>query len=150
MTEPAVPQSLVEASPEARRGTSWSATPQTYILPIPHFELLAGLGTSGLFGIFWLWAHAAPLSIPYLVIAWVFLGIGLTLVGMGWATVIALADDPICGLLFSCLPPYLIWYSCTRWRLVSQPMTIFLCGVALCSASLWAGLEILKAAALPA
>jgi len=149
VTEPAVPQSFAAVPAPTQSQSSWGATPQTYRLPIPHFELLTLLGTTVLFGVFWVWARTAPLQIPYLVIAWVFLGLGLTLVGMGWAAVIALADDPVRGLLFACLPPYVIWYSCTRWRLVSQPMTIFLSGIALCSASLWAGLEILKAAALP-
>lgn len=128
------------------------ASPSDWRLQVQGFIPLVLTGTLLLQGIFWGCAWSAPLSIPYLVIAWTFLGLVLTLVGMGWAAVIALADNPRHGILFASLPPYLLWYTWTRWSLVGQPMTVFFCGLALSVASIWSGLEILKsyAESLPA
>lgn len=121
------------------------AAPEDWRLRVRGFVPLVLSGTLLLQGVFWAWACSMPLSIPYLAIAWTFLGLILTLVGMGWAAVIALADDPKRGILFASFPPYLVWYTCTRWRLVGQPMTVFFCGLALSMTSIWSGLAILKA-----
>lgn len=131
--------------PPARKTASSLAAPADWKLPIRGFIPLVLAATLLLQTIFWFWARFAPLSIPYLVIVWSFLGLAMTLAGMGWAAVIALADDPKRGVLFASVPPYLVWYTCTRWPLVGQPMTIFLCGLALSAVSMWSGLEILRA-----
>lgn len=143
MSEPSGTTDLEEPPAHPRAGGL--AAPADWRLPIRGFIPLVLAATLLLQSVFWLWARSTPLAIPYLVIVWSFLGLALTLVGMGWAAVIALADDPKRGILFASLPPYLIWYTCTRWPLVGQPMTVFFCGLALSAVSMWSGLEMLKA-----
>lgn len=142
MSEPSDTTDL--ETPPARKTASGLATPADWKLPIRGFIPLVMAATLLLQTVFWFWAQLAPLSIPYLVIVWSLLGLALTLIGMGWAAVIALADDPKRGILFASTP-YLLWYTCTRWPLVGQPMTVFFCGLALCAVSMWSGLEMLKA-----
>ncbi len=66
-------------------------------------------------------------------------GLLFTLVAMAWGALISLTESPQCGLLFIVFPPYLFYYSITRWRWMSQPMVLFLCGLGLMAGAIVTG-----------
>jgi hypothetical protein len=66
------------------------------------------------------------------------LGALLTLAATAWGVVIVFADDTRSGLWFTLFPPYMVVYAVRRWQWMAQPSVLFVCGVLLAGASLWA------------
>jgi len=130
-----------EVPPKIRR----KPTPDDYVCRNRWLTWLVCGSSLALFGGLFLFARTSLSGIVTLAVIGTFAGAALTLVGMGWASVIALADDTKRGLLFVLLPPYMPWYAVTRWKWMAQPTLIFLTGALFVGASIWTSLELLAA-----
>ena len=52
----------------------------------------------------------------------------IMLVSWGWITINAFRESLPCGLLFSFIPPYSIYYIFTRWDQSKEPFILHLVG----------------------
>lgn len=66
------------------------------------------------------------------------MGLMMTMVAMAWGSAIAFTVGTRSGLLFTIFPPYMPYFAATRWRWMAQPSVLFLAGLALAIATLWA------------
>ena len=57
-----------------------------------------------------------------------FIGYIIMLISWGWIVVIAFKDSLMCGLLFSFIPFYSVYYIITRWEKSKEPFIIHLVG----------------------
>lgn len=77
------------------------------------------------------WAQdSIPKSVAAVMIA-AMVGLAGTLIGSGWGAAVAFAEGTKQGLWFALFPPYMIWFSLTRWSRMRQPTVVFLCGLTL-------------------
>jgi hypothetical protein len=83
--------------------------------------LFAGLVLLGFYG--------GTAGVWTMLILGVTLGLTLTVAGMSWAGTIALADDPLRGLLFVLFPPYTFWRAIVRYDIFWQSMLVFFLGL---------------------
>lgn len=114
--------------------------PGRYVVPWKPFSwvtvLISMLISGGNYGL-------AQSDNPYAVIASLMigtlLGLSFTLAATAWGTVICLIENPVKGLAFMVFPPYMVYYAITRWRWMSQPSVLFVCGFGVMAVALFVG-----------
>lgn len=118
--------------------------PKQYVCPWKPFSLATILSSAALLGGGYLTAQGGGLSwtIAYILICTT-VGLMFTLAATAWGAVISLTESPTCGFLFVIFPPYMFYYGLTRWRWMSQPSVLFLCGVGLMIVSILTGRQLL-------
>ncbi len=118
--------------------------PGRYVCPWKPLSFVAIAGSLALLGGGYALAQGrgAEFATAYLLIC-VTAGLMLTLAGTAWGSTIALTESAKCGTLFVMFPPYMFYYAATRWRWMSQPSVLFLCGIGLAAASLLTGKHLL-------
>ena len=81
-------------------------------------------------------------AIAYILIC-TSVGLMFILAATAWGALISLTESPTCGFLYVIFPPYMFYYGITRWRWMSQPSIVFLCGMGLAIGSILAGRQLL-------
>lgn len=82
-------------------------------------------------GVVLLMAWYAPFAGLILALCSAMIGLAVTLVGMGWGSMIVFADSTRRGLWFAIFPPYMVYYAVTHWKTMRRPTILFLCGLVL-------------------
>jgi hypothetical protein len=111
--------------------------PEQYVLAGRwYFPTVVG-GTVALFGGLYSLGGSFP-GLLALVIVGILAGLIMTMIAMAWAVAIVFADDTRRGLWFVLFPPYAPVYAALRWKWMAQPTVLFLCGMGLVIATVWA------------
>lgn len=118
--------------------------PGQYVCPWRPFSLVTITASAGLLGSGYLLAQGGGLAgaMAYILVCTT-AGLIFTLAATAWGAAISLTESPTCGVLFVILPPYSLYYGVTRWRWMSQPSILFLCGIGLAIGSIVAGRQLL-------
>jgi hypothetical protein len=124
--------------------------PEQFVCPWKPFSLVTVVTSAGVVGGGYLAAHVGGMSwiIAYVLIC-VTLGLMFTLAGTAWGAAIALTESPRCGIWFVIFPPYMFYYAATRWRWMSQPAVLFLCGMGLAVGAILGGKHLLAQVGAP-
>lgn len=124
---PAGPTPLsVEGGTVSRRNR-----PEDHLVRWRWFEAAVAAGTLLTFGLLCAVSRVSGGLAPLWWGLGTLLGMAITFVGMSWGAVVALLDDAKRGLLYAVFPPYLVYLTIVRWRLLRQPTIVFLCGLGL-------------------
>lgn len=129
----------IDAAPPPKR-----RDPGQYVCswrPLSPVATAASLVLSG-GGYWWAQGRGIEWATAYILVC-VTVGLMLTLAGTAWGSMIALTESGTCGTLFVMFPPYMFYYAATRWRWMSQPTILFVCGLGLAIASMLLGSRLL-------
>lgn len=123
---PPVPEPLTEwIDADAPVGSTVEQAWQGWVLPV---SLVV---SPVLMGGVLLVAVLAPLAGLILSLCVALLGLALTLLAMGWGTLIVFADSTRKGMWFAIFPPYMVYYAAAHWAVMARPSILFLCGCVL-------------------
>lgn len=128
MTDPAIaPEPIVwEIAAPRKRGD-----PGDYVLRTRWFAPVVIAFTAVVAaGMVWAVQHP-PWGLVIGIVGGSLIGLMMTLTAMAWAVAIVFADDTRKGLWFVIFPPYMPVYAVQRWRWMTQPTILFLCGLVL-------------------
>ena len=118
--------------------------PGQFVCPWKPFSLVTILTSALLLGGGYLTAQGAETwgVVTYVLICGT-VGLMFTLAATAWGATISLTESARCGAWFVIFPPYVFYYAATRWKWMSQPSVLFLCGIGLAIGAILAGNQLL-------